>query len=106
MARKIIWTETASSDLESVFDFISKDSTIYAATFIQSVVDSAESLSEMSKRFRYVPELSKEEIREVIIGNYRLIYLVSEESIHILALIHGSRDLKAWWEKEARDIPE
>jgi plasmid stabilization system protein ParE len=29
MARKITWTETAYSDLESVFDFISRDSTIY-----------------------------------------------------------------------------
>ena len=32
-----------------------------------------------------------------MVGSYRLIYEADEESVYILALIHGARDLAALW---------
>ncbi len=43
---------------------------------------------------RIVPEMNLPEIREMIIGNYRLIYfIVDNEQIDILSVYHSSRNL-------------
>ena len=43
---------------------------------------------------RIVPEMNLTEIREMIIGNYRLIYfIVVNEQIDILSVCHSSRSL-------------
>ena len=34
MNRKVIWTDTAVTDLDAAAEFISKDSPAYAATFV------------------------------------------------------------------------
>jgi len=41
-----------------------------------------------------VPEYELNEVREVIEGSYRIIYLVKEDEgrIEVLAVIHGSRE--------------
>jgi toxin ParE1/3/4 len=40
-----------------------------------------------------VPEYNVEKIREVIEYSYRLIYLVENESIYVLAVVHGALPL-------------
>jgi len=38
-----------------------------------------------------VPEYEIDDVRQVIEGQYRIIYLIKEDQIEILALIHTSR---------------
>jgi len=38
-----------------------------------------------------VAELGRKEIREVLQGNYRLIYRVSDQRVDILTVFHGAR---------------
>ena len=47
-----------------------------------------------------MPELGREEIREVLLRNYRLVYLVQEDAILILAVFEGHRLLR---ESDLRD---
>ncbi|MCG8652670.1 MAG: type II toxin-antitoxin system RelE/ParE family toxin [Pirellulales bacterium] len=46
------------------------------------------------KQFPYsgevVPEVGREDLREVLQGNYRIIYRVSDRRIDILAVFHSS----------------
>lgn len=53
-----------------------------------------------------VPELADPSVRELLIGNSRLIYEVQERYVYILALIHGARDLAAPWKRETRSKQE
>ena len=39
-----------------------------------------------------VPEYELHEVREIIEGFYRIIYLVGSQQVEILAVIHGSRE--------------
>jgi plasmid stabilization system protein ParE len=39
-----------------------------------------------------VPELARPTIREVIQGNYRIVYRVTTDRLEILAIVHGARD--------------
>lgn len=46
------------------------------------------------KSCRVVPELNRSDIREIIFGNYRVIYKVTDD-IHILTVRHGRQLLDA-----------
>jgi len=103
MARKIIWSFEATADLEAIADYIAKDSSFYAASFVIEVREASRSLNEFSERGRIVPELSNPSIRELFIKDYRLIYRIEESRVDILGIIHGRRDLKTLWKKEQRE---
>jgi toxin ParE1/3/4 len=102
MARKVVWTETAWHDLERSADYIAENSPGYAAAFVRNIRENARSLDVLTLRGRMVPELGESKVREILIGNYRLIYEVHERTIYILGLIHGARDLAALWRLEGR----
>ena len=93
MARKVSWTEIAWTDLEQIADYIARDSRFYAAAVVREVRDAARSLRHMAHRGRVVPEYLDRSIRELLVGNYRLIYQVRKGTVHIIAFIHAARDL-------------
>jgi plasmid stabilization system protein ParE len=105
MARSVVWTETAWRDLEHTADYIAEDSPGYAAAFVQRIRDHARALDEFAHRGRIVPELREPTVRELLLGNYRLLYEIHDQTIFILGLIHGARDLMALWEREGRLPP-
>lgn len=102
MARQVIWTESAWDDLERVADSIAVDSPYYAAALVQRVRDKARNLSIIPEAGAIVPELDDTQIREVFEKSYRLIYHVSDETVSVLGLIHGARDLAALWDRDER----
>src|SRR3989338_7397144 len=93
MAREVIWSYEANSDLEAIGKFIAKDSPSYASAFIRKILDAGNSLNTFPKRGRTVPEFASPEIREIFVYDYRLIYQVRNSHVKILTVIHGSRDL-------------
>jgi|MudIll2142460700_1097286.scaffolds.fasta_scaffold59651_3 addiction module RelE/StbE family toxin len=103
MARKVIWSFEATADLEAIADYIARDSSFYAASFVIEVREASRSLNEFSERGRIVPELSNPSIRELFINDYRLIYQIDESRVNILGLIHGRRDLKTLWKNEQKE---
>ena len=55
---EIRWSEKSSADLQSIFEYISKDSKIYATRFIKSLINSTIRLKAMPRCGRIVPELA------------------------------------------------
>ena len=94
MARKIVWSDPAVEDLETVVEFIAKDSEAYAANLAQLAVDAAESLARFPNRGHRLPDPTLSRFRELIIGSYRLIYLVEPRRVVIVAVLHGHRALR------------
>ncbi len=101
MARKVTWTDAALNDLDGIAAYIARDSAYYAAAFVRNIRSVACSLARFPRRGRIVPELEREAIRELIVGNYRLVYRLSEDSAIVVALIHGARDFPTTF---ARDL--
>ena len=95
MAWRVRWTEPAWSNLESAAAYISEDSPRYAATFVREAREAARSLREFANRGRIVPEIGDPTIRELFVfrQRYRMLYRVLDTEVHVLALIHGARDL-------------
>jgi toxin ParE1/3/4 len=101
MARNVIWAYAAEEDLEAAASYIQRDSPVYAASFVDRVLEAARSLDEFAERGRMVPELNDSSIREIFVYSCRLVYRIEDDRISISALIHGRRDFqKAWDEKD------
>ncbi|MEW6363056.1 MAG: type II toxin-antitoxin system RelE/ParE family toxin [Acidobacteriota bacterium] len=85
------WTPQAADDLEAITEFIAKDSPNYARLFATDVLAVLERLSGFPFSGRVVPEMNDAAIREVILGNYRIIYRATDELVTVLAIHHGAR---------------
>ncbi|MEK7763007.1 MAG: type II toxin-antitoxin system RelE/ParE family toxin [Nitrospirota bacterium] len=101
---QVRWSLTAGSDLQDIEDFIARDSVLHAITFVDRVVESAETLLKTPRIGRIVPEFSRPDLREVLFREYRIVYLVQDNEILILRVVHGSRDLLALVRREPWDI--
>jgi len=93
------WSLPARNDLKQIHDYIAKDSRYYARNVIQEIVAKTEALTELPEIGRTVPEIRDQNIRELIVYSYRLIYEISEFGVEILAIIHGRRDFKSAWDE-------
>jgi len=92
---KISWTEQALEDLEAICLFIARDAPRYAAVFTDQVFVAVDRLQKFPLSGRVVPELEREEIREIIFKNYRIIYRVHREEVEILTIHHGAKLLNS-----------
>jgi toxin ParE1/3/4 len=95
------WSVPARNDLKQIHDYIAKDSKYYARKVIQEVIAKTETLTELPEIGRIVPEISDQNIGELIVYSYRLIYEMSGAGVEILAITHGRRDFNSIW--DARD---
>ncbi|MCJ7651863.1 MAG: type II toxin-antitoxin system RelE/ParE family toxin [Candidatus Lokiarchaeota archaeon] len=91
---KIFWTKEALLRLEEIEKYISKDKPIAAIEFVDKLITFAETLVDNPEKGRIVPELSLENIRELLYRNYRIVYLVKKNSIDILTVFEGHQLLK------------
>lgn len=89
---EINWTPQAIYDIESIAEFIARDSEKYAVIQTSKFFEAVEILIKHPKAGRSVPELSDDLIREIIIGNYRIVYkIVNDELVDILTIHHSKR---------------
>jgi len=88
------WTYQAKDDLINIADLISKDSKKYTRLQITKIITHTKALKSHILIGRIVPEFNKLDIRELIVGNYRIVYkVVSKNQIDILTIHHSSRNL-------------
>ena len=72
MDYKITWSPEATEDLETIADYIAKDSEFYARAVITKALDAARSIKDFPSLGRIVPELGQENIRE------RFVYIAKQ----------------------------
>jgi plasmid stabilization system protein ParE len=84
---------TAGTDLQEIEDFIARDSVLHATTFVDYIVESAETFLKTPLIGRVVPEFNRQDLREVIFRGYRIVYLVQSDEVLVLRVVHGARDL-------------
>lgn len=91
---KLIWTEFALEDLRLIHEYISRDSKNYADRFVEKLMNRVDLLKSFPKSGRIVPEFNLESIRELIEGNYRIIYKISTSQVAIIRVHHAARQLR------------
>ena len=67
------WSPQSVGDLESIRVYISEDSPVYAALTVQRILAAVERVREFPDSGRTVPERQSPNLREVIVGSYRVV---------------------------------
>ena len=89
---KVDWSNLALKDLEEIEEFISRDSITYAVQTVEKIQSRVFVLHSFPKAGRIVPEFDDATIRELIEGNYRIVYWIKDvREIIVLRVHHSSR---------------
>lgn len=90
---EVILTDRFLGRVEEFSDYIALDHIPTAIKWAREVLDRCDQLQSHPKSGRIVPEFGRPEIRELIHGNYRLIYEIKTKQIDMLTIWHTSEAL-------------
>jgi plasmid stabilization system protein ParE len=90
---KIIWSPLAIDRASEIAEYIAQDKPSAAEKWINTVFSKVEQLKSSSEIGRVVPEIRNDQFRELIYGNYRIIYRIEKTQISILTIRHGKQIL-------------
>lgn len=82
--------------LDDAVAYLARESRPAAERLLIETLTAAASLDAFSERGRVVPEWNQPTVRELFMQRYRLLYEVTPGEIHVLAFVHGARDLTRW----------
>jgi len=90
---KIIWSPLAVDRVAEIAEYIAQDSPNSAEKWVESIFQVVERLEKFPKSGRVVPEIKQDDFREIIHGNYRIIYRLQNEIVSIHTVRHGRQIL-------------
>ena len=91
MAFQVRLSQKFVLELDSICDFIAKDSVFFAALFAKRAWRLVQALNRFPNAGRVVPEYQDKTLREKFLGHYRIVYRVHKTTIQVLTICHGSR---------------
>jgi toxin ParE1/3/4 len=86
-------SESAKTDLRRVHAFIAKDSRVSARRMVARIKKAVERLKRFPGSGAQVHEWDRPDLREVLVGNYRVIHHLHERHDVILSVIHAASRL-------------
>ncbi|HIJ53873.1 MAG TPA: type II toxin-antitoxin system RelE/ParE family toxin [Planctomycetes bacterium] len=85
---RVHWTDNAIAHLLGIYEYIARDSSIYAKRMVDRVTRRSEQIASFPMSGRKVPEYEADDIREIIEKPYRIIYRIKPYQIDVLAIVH------------------
>ncbi|MDN4165369.1 type II toxin-antitoxin system RelE/ParE family toxin [Cytophagales bacterium LB-30] len=91
---EIRWLKEALDDMKDIHGYIARDSKSYARRQVVQLTDKVQILKTRILIGKIVEEVSREDIREIVHGHYRIIYrIVNDKRVDVLFVHHGARDI-------------
>ncbi len=87
------WTDAALEQLWTIHEYLTQSSPEYAQRVVDRLTRRTQQIRTFPISGRVVPEFNKAQIREVIEGQYRIIYYIKPDQIDVLAVIHGAQQI-------------
>lgn len=93
MAYQIVWTAKSSEDIEAIVRYISRNNPQAASELGYGTYERVQVLKQFPESGREVPEIGHADWRELIFGNYRIVYHLNRraEAIEIARVWHAAR---------------
>ena len=88
---KLVWSPLAVDRALEAKAYIAADNPRAADKWASGLVNAVSKLKRHPKLGRVVPEVGLEEYRQIVYGNYRIVYRISADTIFILTFRHFSR---------------
>ncbi len=87
----ISWSPQALRDLESIRDYVARDSVAYADLLVRRIVACVDRLAAFPDSGRVVPERGDPQVREVIAAPFRIVYRRLPEEVEVVTVFRASR---------------
>ena len=94
--RRVAWTVGAQNDLDAAVAYVAEDSISSALQVLDRILAAAASLDSFAERGRAVPEWGSSSVRELLVDPFRVLYLVEEQRVVVLGILHQRRDFDRW----------
>ena len=88
-AGKVRWSRRAVRDLIDIGDYIADDNPNAARRWVELLRGRAVVAAEAPRAGRKVPELDRDDVREVFLESYRIVYRVLPRHIVIVTIFEG-----------------
>jgi len=90
---KIIWSPLAVDRASEIAEYIAQDNPTAAENWVTAVFTHVEQLKKFPGSGRIVPGINNHFFRELMYGNYGIIYRIEENRVSILTIRHGKQIL-------------
>lgn len=90
----VIWTPRARADLKAIHDHIHKDAPINAQRITQRILKKTAALDDFPGTHKTVPEARSNDLHEVSVSAWRIIYHPRNNDIHIITVVHKRQRLE------------
>ncbi len=80
-------------DLDQIAAYIARDSPPAARKWIAKLRKMAEHAARMPLAARVVPEIQRDDVREVFLRSYRIVYGVRDDYIFVFSVFGGGKQL-------------
>ena len=91
---KVTWALEARQDLQAIYLFVGRESTAYADSLIETLVNAVERLSIFPYSGQMVPEQQNPNVRQVRTMGYRIFHVVEGEDVTVVGVWHSARPLR------------
>ena len=93
MARRVTWSPEARQDLADIYHYIKLDNLKAAKSVTDRIRRLTKALPDQPWIGRVVPEFGREDIREQIHNQYRIVYqLVGDDQIRVLHIFDTAQE--------------
>ncbi|MDR3511764.1 MAG: type II toxin-antitoxin system RelE/ParE family toxin [Caulobacteraceae bacterium] len=89
---RVVLTEAAAADLESIADWIAADNPGRALSFVTDLRDACGALADQARAWPLVPRYERHGVRRRALGAYLIFFRAEANAIVILRVLHGARD--------------
>jgi toxin ParE1/3/4 len=92
---RILWTREALRNLDIIGDYMFDVAPESAAELVTHLVDAVDPLASFPRMGRVVPEFGVDHLREVLFGNYRIVYTIEGDTVMVVSVFHAAMDVAA-----------
>lgn len=89
---RLVWSPLADAQVDDAVAYIAADDPAAALAWLERVLERVRSLADYPDSGRMVPELQREDLRELIVPPCRVMYRRTADAVEIAAVRHAARD--------------
>jgi len=88
---KVRWSRRSQTDLKDIGRYIARHNRNAARRWVSRLREKVLGIREQPRVGRIVPELMRDDIREVLLASYRIVYQIRTEDLLVLTVFEGHR---------------
>jgi addiction module RelE/StbE family toxin len=87
--RKLVWTDRALRDLRAIDAYIAADDPAAAERWVDKLIAAAQRAARFPYSGHVVREKRREDLRQILVRSYRIVYLVRDRQVDVLTVFEG-----------------